>query len=52
MVKKIVLCVMLVWIACVLFLEVSIISQDLLFNKVNNQQIKALKKISFYSYNS
>jgi hypothetical protein len=52
MIKKIVLCSVLIWITCVLFLEVSIISQDLLFNKGNNQQIKALKKISFYSYNS
>jgi hypothetical protein len=52
MIKKILLCVLLTWITCVLFLEVSIISQDILFNKVNNQQIDVLKKISFYSYNS
>jgi hypothetical protein len=52
MIKKILLCILLTWITCVLFLEVSIISQDLFFNKVGNQQIKILKKISLYSYNS
>lgn len=52
MIKKMLLCILLTWITCVLFLEVSIISQDIFFNKIGSQQIKILKKISFYSYNS
>jgi len=52
MIKKILIRMLLFWLVCVISLEVSIIAQDISTNKINNQQIKLLQRISFYPYNN
>ena len=52
MIKKIIMRILLLWLVCVISLEVSIIAQDISSNKINNQQIKLLERISFYPHNN
>jgi hypothetical protein len=48
MIKKILIYMLLFWLICIISLESSIIIQDIYSNKINTQQIKALKIIGFY----
>jgi hypothetical protein len=51
MIKKIVLCSILLWILAIVTLEILVISENLISNTDNSKSksIKALKTIGFYS---
>lgn len=49
MVKKIIISILLIWILLIAAIELSIISEDLIWGIVDNLKIKILKTIGFYS---
>jgi hypothetical protein len=49
MAKKIIISILLIWILLIAAIELSIISEDLIWGIVDNLKIKILKTIGFYS---
>jgi hypothetical protein len=49
MAKKIIISILLIWILLIAAIEMSIISEDLIWGIVDNLKIKILKTIGFYS---